>query len=149
MHDMDTPLQHATHNIQLLVAELKASMWEKATDQERRLPNYVQLLQSKEAPLVVPVEIRPTMYYTPAFLNNKASVLDVEGYVPCVTILDMEAAKVMLTMSFTTAMNIHAADLDQGIEFVTVGGAVEMPMVVTRKKVEFSYLAVPLVKHHA
>ena len=37
----------------------------------------------------------------------------------------------------TAAMNIHSADLDQGIKFVSVGGAVEVPIGVTRKKVEF------------
>ena len=42
MHDMDMPLQHATHNIQQLVAKPQASLWEKAMDQERKLPNYVQ-----------------------------------------------------------------------------------------------------------
>ena len=43
----------------------------------------------------------------------------------------------MLSKSFAGAMNIHAADTEQGNEFVTPGGAVEIPMGVTRTKVEF------------
>lgn len=54
---------------------------------------------------------------------------------PRETILCTSAAKVMLSKSFAGAMGIHAADLDLGIEFGTVGGAVEVPMGVTRKKV--------------
>lgn len=82
MLDMETPLQiatqlqHATVNFQQLVENLKASLWEKATVQERRLPNNVQPQQPEESPLVVPVANWPTTYYTPAFLNNKAGVLD-------------------------------------------------------------------------
>ena len=92
---METPLHTATQiqqaigNIQQLVAERMASPWVKATDQERRLPNHVQSEQPQESPSVVRVGDQPTTHYTPAFLNNKANILDVAGYVPRDTILDM------------------------------------------------------------
>ena len=66
---------------------------------------------------------RGTTHYTPAFINNKVGVLDVEDFVPCDIILDTSAAKVMLSKSFTAAINIHSLNLDQGIEFITAGRA--------------------------
>ena len=53
------------------------------------------------------------------------------------TILDTSAAKVMLSKASAAAMDIHAVNMDKGVEFITAGGAVEVPMGVTRKKVEF------------
>lgn len=61
------------------------------------------------------VEDRSTTHYTPAFLNNKAGVLDMGGLLLRENILDTDAAKVMVNKSFATAMGIHAAHLDQHI----------------------------------
>ena len=74
---------------------------------------------------------------SPAFLDYKTGVLEVEGFVPRDTIFDTDAAKVMLSKAFAAALDIHATNLDHGVEFITAGGAVEVRMWVTKKKVEF------------
>ena len=74
------------------------------------------------------------MRYTPVSLDNKVGVLDVESYVPHETILDTSGAKVMLSKNFVVAMSIHATN--QGIEFVSASGAMEVLMGVIRKKME-------------
>ena len=71
--------------------------------------------------------------------NNKVGVLDAGGYVPHETILDTSNAKVMLSKSFVVAISIHATYLDQGTEFVTASGVVEVLMGVIRKKVEYIF----------
>lgn len=43
----------------------------------------------------------------------------------------------MMSKSFGAAMNIHEPDLGQGGESDTIGEAVEVPMGVSWKKVEF------------
>ena len=43
----------------------------------------------------------------------------------------------MLSKSFAVAMNVHTTDMEQGNGFVTAGGAVEIPMGVTRTMAEF------------
>ena len=53
------------------------------------------------------------------------------------TILDKGAAKVILSKSFAAAIIFLSADVDLGIDFFTAGGAVGVPMGVTRKKVGF------------
>lgn len=89
-----------------------------------------------EAPPVVPITQRYYAYNTPTSFEKKTSVLDVEGYVPRDAILDIGAGKVMLCKEFAATMDSHAADLDQGVEFITAGGALEVPMGVAKKKVE-------------
>ena len=54
-----------------------------------------------------------------------------EGYVPRKTILDTCAPKVMLSKSFVAAIDIHATDLDQGMEFVTTSGAQHFTTTLT------------------
>ena len=72
---METPLQsvaqlrHAAANLQQLVGELAASLWEKATDQERNLPTS-QLPTTDAEPLpVVAGEDQENTHYTPAYVN--------------------------------------------------------------------------------
>ena len=57
------------------------------------------------------------------------------------TILDRGAAKVILSKAFAAAMDIHAANLDHGVEFITAMG-------VTRKKVEFLLSCGTPREHH-
>ena len=141
---METPLQtvaqlrHATAGIQQLVAELAANLWERATDTERRFPVQRLPLSTEEPPPLIPVNDRPSTFYTPAFINNTDGVLDVEGYVPRETIIDTGAAKVMISKSFAIAMGIDLNTLSQGVEFVTASGAVEHPLGVTKTKVMFT-----------
>ena len=141
---METPLQsvaqlrHASANLQQLVGELAASLWDKATDQERYFPVVNTPSTITEPVPVVAAAERANVHYTPAFLDNTKGVLDVEGYVPKETILDTGAAKVMLSKTFAAAMNINVRTLSQGVDFVTASGAVEKPLGVTKNKVRFT-----------
>ena len=135
----ETPLQtmgqlrHAATNLQQLVAELSASLWDKATDQERRFPDQrVPIIQEEPFP-VVPEADRATTNYTPAYIDNTHGVLDVEGYVPKEAILDTGATKVMLSQTFAAAMQINSNNLTRGVEYVTASGFVEMPLGVSPK----------------
>ena len=57
-------------NLQQLVAELSASLWDKATNQERRFPDQrVPIIHEEPFP-VVPEADRATANYTPAYINN-------------------------------------------------------------------------------
>ena len=74
-------LRHATTNLQQLVARLSASLWEKATDKERRFPQQLRPILPEEPVLAVgEVDLR-TAHYTPVYIDTKTGVLDVEGYV--------------------------------------------------------------------
>ena len=96
-----------TTNLQQLVAELSASLWEKATDQERRFPQHLRpVLLEDPVPAVAEVDLMTTQY-TPVYINTKTGVLDVEGYVPKEAILDTRATKVMMSKTFAAAMAIH------------------------------------------
>ena len=110
----DSPLQtmvqlrHATTNLQQLVAELSASLWEKATDQERQFPQHLRpILPEDSVPAVAEVDLITT-HYIPVYIDIKTGVLDVEGYVPKEAILDTGATKVMISKNFAAAMAIHA-----------------------------------------
>ena len=127
---METPLQavaqlrHAAANLQQLVGELAASLWEKAIDQERHfLSAQLPTMDVEPVPVVSPGE-RENTHYTPAYIDNSKGVLDVEGYVPKDTIVDTGAAKVMLSKKFAAAMHIDSNALSRGIEYVTASGAV-------------------------
>ena len=114
---METPLQavahlrDATRNLQELVGELAASLWRKATDQERHFPQ--QHFPPSEAELVpaVPKEERNATHYTPVYISNQDGMLDVEGYVPKESILDTGAAKVMRSKTFAAAMHVNSQNL--------------------------------------
>ena len=63
------------------MGKLAASLWEKATNQKRRFPDK-HLLATTEGPvLVVAVADRPNTHCTPAYIDNKGGILDVEGYI--------------------------------------------------------------------
>ena len=131
-------LRHATTNLQQLVAELSASLWEKATDQERRFPQLqTPPLPEDPVPAVAEADLLTT-HYSPVYIDTMSGVLDVEGYVPKEAILDTGATKVMLSKNFAAAMAIHAVSLAKGIEFVTASGAIEVPLGVTYSPVEFN-----------
>ena len=107
-------LRHATTNLQQLVAELSASLWEKATDQERRFPQHLRpILPDDPVPAVAEVDLLTT-HYTPVYIDTKLGILDVEGYVPKEAILDTGATKVMVSKNFAAAMAIHAVSLAKG-----------------------------------
>ena len=58
-------LRHATTNLQQLVAELSACLWEKAADQERRFPQLLRpTLPEEPDPAVAKVDLMTT-HYTP------------------------------------------------------------------------------------
>ena len=88
---------------------------------------------------VVAAADRGTTNYTPAYIDNKKGVLDVEGYVPKETILNTGAAKVMLSKTFAAAMNINAQALSRGTDYITASGAIERPLGVTKNKVKFTF----------
>ena len=71
-------LQAATKNLQELVGELAASLWRKATDQERHFPEQHFLTASY---VLVPAMIaadRGKVHYTPVYLSRGTKILDVE-----------------------------------------------------------------------
>ena len=140
-----TQLQHATENLHQLVADIKASLWDKTTHHDRRLPHHDLMQQLGEQIPPVRGADRPTTRYRHAFLHNTVGVLDVEGNVPRETNLGTSVAKVMLSKSFAAAMRIHKADMDKGIEFVTVSEVVEEPMGLTKNKVVFLYLVASIM----
>ena len=117
---------------------MAASLWDKATDQERHFPTPHLPTAAAEPVPVVAAEDRESTHYTPAYIDNSKGVLDVEGYVPKDTIVDTRAAKVMLSKTFAAAMHIHANDLNRGIEFITASGAIEMLLGITKKKIKFT-----------
>ena len=88
-------LRHATTNLQQLVAELSASLWDKATDQERHFPQQLRPILPEDPALAIAEVDLLTTHYTPVYLDTKTGVLDVEGYVPKEAILDTGATKVM------------------------------------------------------
>ena len=140
---METPLQtvvhlrHATANLQHLIADLSASLWAKATDQERRFP-FLPQTETEQLPPVIPVADRHTTHYTPVFLYTENGALDANGYVPRETIIDTGASKVMFSKSFANAMGLDLNDLNDGAKFVTASGAVEHPLGSTKSKVMFT-----------
>ena len=86
---------------------MSASLWEKATDQERRFPQHLRpVLPEDPVPAVAEVDLMTT-HNTPVYIDTKTSVLDVEGYVPKGAILDTRATKVMMRKNFAAAMAIH------------------------------------------
>ena len=129
-------LRHATLNLQQLIADLSASLWAKATDQERHLSS--PPTEPEHPPPLIPVEDRHKTNYTPAFLYTDGGALDLDGYVPKETILDTGASKIMISKSFATAMKIDLTNLNAGAEFVTASGAVEHPLGSTKTKVMFT-----------
>ena len=143
---METPLQtvvhlrHATTNLQHLIANLSASLWAKAIDQERRFP-FLPQTETEQLPPVIPVADRHTTHYTPVFLYTEDGTLDANGYVPRETIIDTGASKVMFSKSFANAMGLDLNDLNDlndGAEFVTASGAVEHLLGSTKSKVMFT-----------
>ena len=107
---METPLQtvahlmDATRNLQQLVGELAASLWRKATDQERHFPQqYFPPEREMLVPAVAEAD-RQWTHSTPVYISNQDGILDVEGYVPKESILDTGASKVMLSKKFAAAM---------------------------------------------
>ena len=117
-------MRHAAANLQQLVGELAASLWEKATDQERHFPTSQLPTTDVEPVPVVAAEDRENTHYTPAYIDNSKGVLDVEGCVPKDTIVVIGEAKFMLSKTFAAAMCIDANSLSMGIEYVTASGAV-------------------------
>ena len=141
---METPLQtvahlrDATRNLQHLVGELAASLWRKATDQERHFPQqHFPVDREILVPAVAKAD-RPRAHSTPVYISNQDGILDVEGCVPKESILDTGASKVMLSKKFAAAMQIHSQALKRGVEFVTASGAIEMPLGVTKNKLKFT-----------
>ena len=131
-------LRHATSNVNQLVAELSESLWDKATDQERRFPHHLSPILSEDpVPAVAEVDL-PTTFCTPAYIDTTTGALDVEGYIPKEAILDTGATKVMISKRFALAMAIHVTSLSKGSEFVTASGKIEVPLGVTNFPVEFN-----------
>ena len=131
-------LRDAVTNMQQLVSELSERLWDKATDNERHFPTQDFHPTTEVILPAVPESDRATTNYTPAYVDNKNGILDVEGYVPKEAILDTGATKVMLSRTFAAAMQIHAANLNRGTEYVTESGAIEMPLGISKSKVKFT-----------
>ena len=141
---METPLQtvahlrDATRNLQQLVGELAASLWRKATDQERHFPQQHFPAERETLVPAIAEADRQRTHSTPVYISNQDGILDVEGYVPKLSIMDIGASKVMLSKKFDAAMQIHSQSLQRGVEFVTASGAIEMPLGVTKNKLKFT-----------
>ena len=84
-----TQLQHATENLRHLVGELKAGLYDRATDQEK--VRHEAILEV-EIPAIPDAE-RASAHYTLAMLDNSEGVLDVAGYIPQDVIMDTELPK--------------------------------------------------------
>ena len=130
-------LRDATMNLQQLVGELAASLWRKATDQERHFPQQHFPAEREVLVPAVAEAYRLRTHSTPVYISNQDGIHDVEGYVPKESIVDTGASKVMLSKKFVVAMQIHSESLKRGVEFVTANGAMEMPLGVTKKKLKF------------
>ena len=141
---METPLQSVAHlldatkNLQHLVGELAASLWRKATDQERHFPQQHFPVELEVLVPAVAEADRTRVHSTPVYICNRDGILDVEDYVPKESILDTGASKVMLSKKFPAAMHIRSQALRRGVEFVTASGAIEMPLGVTKNKLKFT-----------
>ena len=107
---METPLQtvahlrDATRNLQKLVGKLAASLWRKATDQERHFPQQYFPAESEMLVPAVSEADRQRTHSTLVYISNQDGVLDVESYVPKESIVDTRASKVMLSKKFAAAM---------------------------------------------
>ena len=108
---MEPPLQAMAHlqdaplNLTQLVGELAATMWRKATDQERHFPQ----LHVEEEPELAPAILardRRHVHSTPVYLTNSERVFDVEGFVPKECVIDTGASKAMCSKRFAAAMGI-------------------------------------------
>lgn len=128
-----TQLQHAIENLRHLVGELKAGLYDRATDQERMLHTAAPPVEA----LAVPAGEKANAHHTPAMLDNTKGVLDVAGYIPQEVILGTSAAKVMLSKKFVEALGINLSTLTPRPESVTAGGSVETTMGQTAAKSEF------------
>ena len=104
-------LQAATKNLQDLVGELAASLWRKATDQEKHFPEqHFPTAADVLVPAILATD-RAKVHHTLVYLSRGTKILDVEGYVPKESILDKGASKVMLSKTFATTMGIRAHSL--------------------------------------
>ena len=73
-----TQHHHATKNLRHLVGELKAGLYDQATNQERVLHTATPHVDV----LAVLAGEKALAYYTPVMLDKTKGVLDVAGYVP-------------------------------------------------------------------
>ena len=115
------------------MAELSASLWDKATDQKRRFWEQCVAWALGEPVPAIPEADRESIHYTLVYIDNKNGVLDVEGYVPKEAILDTGATKFMLNKTFAAAMEIKAINLARGAKFA------QMPLGVIHGKVRFTF----------
>lgn len=120
------------------MAEFSASLWDKDTDQEKFLPTRQHASVMVDPTPAVPEAKRYNTHYTPAYVDTRQGMFDVEDYVPKEAILDIRATKVMLNKNFAAALQINASNLGRGAEYVTASGAVEMPLGVPYGKVKFA-----------
>ena len=133
-----TQLRSAATNMQQLVSELSERLWDKASDTERHSSTQNEEPATPVIIPAVPAASRGTTIYTPAFIDNSRGVLDVAGYVPKEAILDTGATKVMLSRAFAAAIPINKDHLLRGEKYVTANGAIEVPLGVTRGKLQFT-----------
>ena len=79
------------------MGELKAGLYNRATDQERVLHTAAPYVDVQ----AVPPGQKAAAHYTPV-----KGVVDVAGYIPQEVILDTGAAKIMLSKKFAEALGI-------------------------------------------
>ena len=141
---LETPLQVVSHlqdavkNVQELTGELARSLWEKATGTERHFPQQHFPAGEEELILAISTADMLLVHFTPAYLDNIARILNVEGYVPKEAIMDTGAAKAMCSTKFAAAIGVDMRQLHRGEVFVTASGAVERPLGVTKSKLKFN-----------
>ena len=100
--------------MQELTRELARSLCEKATDTDRHFPH--QYFPAGEEELVPAISSADMLlvHFTPAYLDNSAIMLNVEGYVPKEAIIDTGAAKAMCSAKFAAAIGVDMRQLHRG-----------------------------------
>ena len=111
-------LENSINDKQQLLAELKASIWDKATNQER----HPQKEQEEVVPAVAKADMAKT-HATAVLLDNIKAVLDVNNCIPQQVIINTGAVCVMMSKRYAVALGVKVATLVRGIEFITAYGA--------------------------
>ena len=109
-----TRLQNLINDNQQLLAELKAAMWDKATDQERH-----PRVEQEEAIPAVAEENKSKTHTAAILLDNTKAVLGVNNCIPQQVIIDTGAVCVMMSKRYAVAVGVNISTLVRGIEFIT------------------------------
>ena len=127
-----TRLQNSINGNQQLLAELKAAIWDKATDQER----HPQMEHKEVVPAIAEANMAKT-HAVAVLLDNSHAVLDVNNCIPQQVIVDTEAVCVMMSKRYAVAVGVNLSTLVRGIEFITADGALATSLGMNPHPIEF------------